>query len=96
MPILNYTTVPWYVVTTPWLPPDTEPYIVAGSPDPQAALQPPVCDAFPIDDWDDEPDEPDGEFGTREEQMALRYELLEHICKVHNETLRQVDKILND
>lgn len=48
----------WFVVKSPWLPRDVETYVVAGSPDPHAALM--ICDfqdasgAGVESDWEDD------------------------------------------
>ncbi len=67
----------WFVVGPPWLAPGLETYIVAGSPDPQAAIGV-VCDMpgdHMMDGWDDN------------ERIAYGFQAAQHICDLHNASL---------
>jgi hypothetical protein len=48
------TKGPWYTVGSPWLPSDTETYVIAGSPDPHAAKM--VCEPIMPDSFTGEDD----------------------------------------
>ena len=68
----------WYPVGSPWLPPDTPTYIVAGNEDPHGATM--VCDM---------PDDFDSGDMERAELIDQGWSIAHYICGLHNKHLSE-------